>query len=144
MPTAKRSRSSSVAVTIVIFLSFALACPSCSQNNETPGLDSRVSRFLDDTRRSWSDANVPYKDGKILHDLVAKGGFKNILEIGTSTGHSTIWLASAACFTAHNVRWKTDPGILNFIAYVEKEPRFQTTIKRGSGEGISISCKIKE
>ena len=40
--------------------------------------------------------NVPYQDGKILYSLVLKGHFKNILEIGTSTGHSTIWLAWAA------------------------------------------------
>jgi caffeoyl-CoA O-methyltransferase len=59
-------------------------------------LDARVSRFLSDARGSWADWNVPYQDGKILHDLVVNGGFRKILEIGTSTGHSTIWLAWAA------------------------------------------------
>jgi len=66
-------------------------------------LDARVSRFLNDTRGSWADLNVPYQDGKILHDLVVKGNFKRILEIGTSTGHSTIWLAWAAAKTGGRV-----------------------------------------
>ena len=33
------------------------------------------------------------------HDLIVKSGFKNILEIGTSIGHCTIWLAWAAAKT---------------------------------------------
>ncbi len=73
------------------------------QVTSDPGLDGRVSRFLRDARSSWSDWNVPYEDGKILHDLVVKGNFKNILEIGTSTGHSTIWLAWAAAKTGGRV-----------------------------------------
>ena len=39
--------------------------------------------------------NVPYEDGRVLHDLVVKKGFKRGLEIGTSTGHSTVWIAWA-------------------------------------------------
>ena len=66
-------------------------------------LDSQVSRFLEEARNSWSDMNVPYQDGKILYSLVLKGRFKNILEIGTSTGHSTIWLAWAASKTGGRV-----------------------------------------
>jgi predicted O-methyltransferase YrrM len=66
-------------------------------------LDARVSRFLSDTRGSWTDWNVPYEDGRILYDLVLRGNYKNILEIGTSTGHSTIWLAWAASKTGGKV-----------------------------------------
>ena len=65
--------------------------------------DATVSRFLSDARSSWADLNVPYQDGKILHDLVGKGKFRKILEIGTSTGHSTIWLAWAAAKTGGKV-----------------------------------------
>jgi predicted O-methyltransferase YrrM len=68
-----------------------------------PVLDKQVSRFLEEARNTWSDLNVPYEDGKILYDLVLKGRFKNILEIGTSTGHSTIWLAWAASKTGGRV-----------------------------------------
>jgi predicted O-methyltransferase YrrM len=39
--------------------------------------------------------NVPAADGKILHDLILKHQYKSALEIGTSTGHSAIWIAWA-------------------------------------------------
>jgi predicted O-methyltransferase YrrM len=39
--------------------------------------------------------NVPESDGRILHDLVIENGYKRALEIGTSTGHSGIWIAWA-------------------------------------------------
>ncbi|MBI5583406.1 MAG: class I SAM-dependent methyltransferase [Deltaproteobacteria bacterium] len=183
------------------------------------GLDGRVSRFLEEARSSWSAWNVPYEDGKILYDLVLRNRFRTILEIGTSTGHSTIWLAWAAsntggkvttveidrgryekalvnfrkagvaayiearlgdahelvpllpgpfdfifcdadkdwygryfqdlkdklapggCFAAHNVLWAGDPHVRNFLEQVRRAPGFRTTIERGSGEGISVSCK---
>jgi len=38
-----------------------------------------------------------------LHELVRRGRFRSILEIGTSTGHSTIWLAWAAAKTGGKV-----------------------------------------
>ncbi len=182
-------------------------------------LDGRVSRFLDGARGSWSDWNVPYEDGLILHNLVLAAGFTRLLEIGASTGHSTIWLAWAAaktggrlitveidegrykralanfenagvassidarladahslvpllpgpfdfvfcdadknwyfryfedvrskilpdgCFTAHNVLWALHGGIKKFLAHVRQASDFRTTIERGRGEGISISCK---
>ncbi len=39
--------------------------------------------------------NVPLSDGKILYDLIVKNNYKNAVEIGTSTGHSAIWMAWA-------------------------------------------------
>jgi len=69
----------------------------------TPDLDRRVSRFLDAERDRWDYLNVPYQDGKVLHDLAVRLGAKRILEIGTSTGHSTIWLAWAAAKTGGKV-----------------------------------------
>jgi predicted O-methyltransferase YrrM len=62
-----------------------------------------VQDFLDAERDKWDYLNVPYQDGKILHDLVVKGAHKAILEIGTSTGHSTVWLAWAAAKTGGRV-----------------------------------------
>jgi len=69
----------------------------------TPELDRKVQAFLDGERNQWDYLNVPYQDGKILHDLVVKGAHKAILEIGTSTGHSTVWLAWAAAKTGGRV-----------------------------------------
>ena len=39
--------------------------------------------------------NIPDQDGKVLFDLIVENGYTSGLEIGTSTGHSTIWLAWA-------------------------------------------------
>jgi caffeoyl-CoA O-methyltransferase len=74
-----------------------------AEASDMAALDARVSRFLRDSRGSWYDLNVPYEDGMILHDLVLKGKFRHILEIGTSTGHSTIWLGWAAAKTGGKV-----------------------------------------
>lgn len=58
-------------------------------------LDQHVRRFLDDHQGQWHDLNVPAVDGQTLHDIVVKNGYTRALEIGTSTGHSGIWIAWA-------------------------------------------------
>jgi caffeoyl-CoA O-methyltransferase len=58
-------------------------------------LDNTVQAFLDRHRGTWRDLNVPESDGRILHDLIVKHKFTRALEIGTSTGHSGIWIAWA-------------------------------------------------
>lgn len=62
---------------------------------ENPALDEKVKKFLSDHSRQWYDMNVPSVDGQTLYNLIIKGNFKNALEIGTSTGHSGIWIAWA-------------------------------------------------
>ena len=188
---------------------------------EDANLDERVQAFLRQKSGSWHEWNVPEQDGRILHDLVVKHGFTRALEIGTSTGHSGIWIAWAlsktggrlttveidrgrhdtavanfreaglldrldarlgdahaivpalagpfdfvfsdadkdwylryfqdlqpkltkgGCFTAHNVLRSGGPGAAEFVAYVRSLPDYETTIETGSGEGISISCKLR-
>ena len=58
-------------------------------------LDARVRAFLDSRRGQWHDLNVPEVDGKILFDTVLENKCTRALEIGTSTGHSGIWIAWA-------------------------------------------------
>ena len=58
-------------------------------------LDAKVEKFLNDNRRNWHDLNVPYKDGQALFNLIVKNNYRRALEIGTSTGHSAIWMAWA-------------------------------------------------
>jgi len=58
-------------------------------------LDQKVRAFLDEHAGRWRDMNVPEADGKILYDLVIKNKYTRALEIGTSTGHSGIWIAWA-------------------------------------------------
>ena len=58
-------------------------------------LDAKVERFLSENRGTWHDWNVPYEDGKVLYNLIIKNHYRSALEIGTSTGHSAIWMAWA-------------------------------------------------
>ena len=83
---------------LVLFSIFATALCNFgySQNlKEDPALDAKVKAFLSDNRNSWRDLNVPTTDGQLLFDIITKNGYKNAVEIGTSTGHSGIWIAWA-------------------------------------------------
>ena len=62
---------------------------------ENPVLDEKVKKFLADHSGKWYDMNIPTADGKTLYDLIIKGNYKSALEIGTSTGHSGIYIAWA-------------------------------------------------
>lgn len=62
---------------------------------ENPVLDEKVKKFLSDHSGQWHDMNVPTSDGKTLYDLIIRGNYKSALEIGTSTGHSGIYIAWA-------------------------------------------------
>ena len=62
---------------------------------ENPVLDEKVKKFLSDHAGQWHDMNVPTVDGQTLFDLIIKGKYKSALEIGTSTGHSGIYIAWA-------------------------------------------------
>lgn len=73
-----------------------LPVPVCfAQETDQQELDSRVQQFLESNRYAWRDANVPIADGQVLYDLVVENGYTRALEIGTSTGHSAIWIAWA-------------------------------------------------
>ena len=187
---------------------------------EDTAQDQKVRRFLEKKSGEWRDMNVPWEDGQILHDLVTSHRFHRALEIGTSTGHSSVWIAWAlsktggklitieidpsrhaeakrnfeeagvlalvdarladahelvrqlpgpfdfvfsdadkgwylqyfkdlepklevgGCFTAHNVLRSGGSGAAEFLDYVKKLPNYKTTVESGSGEGISVSCKL--
>src|SRR6185295_6516154 len=66
-------------------------------------LNEKVEKFLKEHREEWHDLNVPFVDGQTLHDIIVSKGYKSALEIGTSTGHSTIWLAWAMSKTGGKV-----------------------------------------
>ena len=74
-------------------------------------LDARVHVFLDKHRGAWHEWNVPEADGRILHDLVLEHRFRRALEIGTSTGHSGVWIAWALARTGGRLTTiEIDPG----------------------------------
>jgi len=58
-------------------------------------LDRKVKSFLEENAKQWRDLNVPLSDGKVLYDLIVEKKYKSAVEIGTSTGHSAIWIAWA-------------------------------------------------
>jgi caffeoyl-CoA O-methyltransferase len=59
------------------------------------GIDEKVRLFLDTHSDKWTDMNIPAADGQQLYDLILKNNYKKALEIGTSSGHSAIWMAWA-------------------------------------------------
>jgi predicted O-methyltransferase YrrM len=82
----------------LIFLSIffaALANSSVYSQASDANLDKQVREFLKSKENSWRDLNVPESDGQLLYDIIIKGNYKNAVEIGTSTGHSGIWIAWA-------------------------------------------------
>lgn len=79
-----------------IVLFFVWQAVSCySQQNDQATIDKNVKAFLDKHSGQWYDMNVPASDGKLLFDLILENNYQHALEIGTSTGHSGIWMAWA-------------------------------------------------
>ncbi len=78
-------------------LVFTRGIGSClsSKLEKAQNLDEKVRSFLDSRRYSWRDMNVSESDGKVLYDIIVKNNYTKALEIGTSTGHSGIWIAWA-------------------------------------------------
>jgi len=97
-----------------------------AQESQTPTeLDTKVGNFLNENRTHWHDLNVSYQDGKVLYDLIIKGNYKSALEIGTSTGHSGIWIAWALSKTG---------GKLTTIEI--DEGRYKTALKNFKRAGV--------
>ncbi len=81
-----------VTLVLIIPLSSAVIKPSAQD------LDAKVKKFLNSHDWGWGDMNVPAVDGQTLHDIILKNKYTRALEIGTSTGHSTIWIAVSCGF----------------------------------------------
>jgi predicted O-methyltransferase YrrM len=88
-------------------------------------LDAKVEKFLNENRRSWQDWNVPYEDGKVLYHLIIKNNYRRALEIGTSTGHSAIWMAWALSKTGGKL-----------ITIEIDEGRYKTALKNFQKAGV--------
>ena len=73
-------------------------------------LDRKVKTFLEENEKSWRDLNVPLSDGKALYDIIVENKYKSAVEIGTSTGHSGIWIAWALSKTGGKlITFEIDP-----------------------------------
>lgn len=85
--------SSVISLFLILFLSVLHGVSLAQDFKENPELDRRVEDFLSSGR--WYDMNIPASDGQLLYDLIIQGNYTRALEIGTSTGHSGIWIAWA-------------------------------------------------
>jgi predicted O-methyltransferase YrrM len=89
----------------ILFLSFFTIAAVClvvslfilpaQDSADLQTLDARVQAFLDSHGGKWRDMNVPESDGRLLYDIIVENNYRDALEIGTSTGHSAIWIAWA-------------------------------------------------
>ncbi|WP_436415922.1 O-methyltransferase [Petrimonas sp.] len=82
---------------LLSLLFLVLSCRSASAQFPPAenDLDRKVIAFLKEQSNQWRYLNIPMSDGRILYDLVLKGNYKKAVEIGTSTGHSGVWIAWA-------------------------------------------------
>ncbi len=111
------------------------AMPGFSQSQDQAEIDKKVRAFLNKHSGEWYDMNVPAKDGKLLHDLILENNYQRALEIGTSTGHSSIWMAWALSKTG---------GKLITIELDEK--RHKEALKNFKEAGVSdfIDAKLAD
>src|SRR3712207_4572717 len=92
-------------------LALAAATTPATAQGATAALDKQVQAFLQRHRGTWRDLNVPEADGRLLHKLIVERRFTRGLEIGTSTGHSGIWIAWALAKTGGRLTTlEIDPG----------------------------------
>jgi caffeoyl-CoA O-methyltransferase len=85
-----------ILLVIILTITAVYSSPVISQSlKENPALDEKVRKFLAENAHQWYDMNVPSVDGQLLYDIIIKNKYKAALEIGTSTGHSGIWIAWA-------------------------------------------------
>jgi predicted O-methyltransferase YrrM len=111
----KRKFRTSVKLLLIFTLASFYNIVTAQVGKTTGDLDEKVKKFLDDHSREWYDMNIPAVDGQLLYDLIIKGNYKSAIEIGTSTGHSGIWIAWALSKTGgklttieiDEVRYKT-------------------------------------
>jgi len=90
-------KKTTISIFYLVFMISLLLPGSISAQpiKENPALDAKVKKFLAEHAGQWRDLNIPTSDGQLLYDLIIKGNYKSALEIGTSTGHSGIYIAWA-------------------------------------------------
>jgi predicted O-methyltransferase YrrM len=112
-------------MSLLILLIGAVPSVFAQKTATSKELDAKVEKFLDENRGSWHDWNVPYKDGKTLFNLIVKNNYRGALEIGTSTGHSSIWMAWALSKTGGKL-----------ITIEIDEDRYKTALKNFKKAGV--------
>lgn len=80
---------------MILFAFMVLAASSSFPQDPQTDLDKKVLDFLQTHKYQWRYENISEEDGKFLYNLILEKDYKNALDIGTSTGHSAIWIAWA-------------------------------------------------
>src|SRR5262245_4205465 len=79
-----------------LFIAFQLQAQDLLKENSADSeLDKKVKSFLRAQQGKWHDLNIPVSDGELLYKIIVEHKYTQGLEIGTSTGHSAIWIAWA-------------------------------------------------
>ena len=107
-------------------LVFTISNTMAQSGISNKGLDEKVKKFLADHSHYWFDMNIPASDGQLLYDLIIKGNYKSALEIGTSTGHSGIWIAWAMSKTGGKL-----------VTIEIDEERYKTALENFKQVGLS-------
>ena len=119
----------------LLFLVFSLILTStlilptrsgAQESNTVPDIDAKVQAFLDAHKRRWRDMNIPESDGRLLYSIILKNSYTRALEIGTSTGHSSIWIAWALSKTGGKL-----------ITIEIDEERYKTALTNFQDAGLS-------
>jgi predicted O-methyltransferase YrrM len=123
----KMKKYLSIGMVGLFFVLQGSASPGYSQvAEEERFLDQKVKKFLDRMRNRWRDLNVPEEDGKILYEIILHNKYKRALEVGTSTGHSAIWIAWALSKTGGKL-----------ITIEIDEGRYKQALANFKGAGLS-------
>src|SRR6056297_3109764 len=80
---------------ILLFFSLLIFGAQAQYPEVENKLDRKIKAFLEENANNWRDMNVSLSDGRILYDLILENNYTAAVEIGTSTGHSAIWMAWA-------------------------------------------------
>jgi len=107
-------------------LVFTISNTMAQSGISNKGLDEKVKKFLADHSHYRFDMNIPASDGQLLYDLIIKGNYKSALEIGTSTGHSGIWIAWAMSKTGGKL-----------VTIEIDEERYKTALENFKQVGLS-------
>jgi len=91
----KKTETGLILICGILALSLCMIPALSGAAEKTRSRDEMVRSFLDSHKDQWVDWNVPAADGKVLYELIIRNQYKRAVEIGTSTGHSTIWMAWA-------------------------------------------------
>ncbi len=80
---------------VILFVVFGCVSADAQFPEVQNNLDRKIKAFLEENVSNWRDMNIPLSDGRLLYDIIVENGYTRAVEIGTSTGHSAIWIAWA-------------------------------------------------